>query len=392
MLDIDDDIEEVDTKKSKLDKIRKDRKRDHSPSWVGCEEWDTATFKRNYHYAIQYYNVEKNAKELKPFVVSWMSVNGYTLDEINIYKKSLDWRTNNIIGGIACCLLRGMPECREDFNSGRNTASWLRNSINEIIKVSTVEDTEDKEEQIKEKPKKHTSNPEELSLEIIEEFDDAIEKWTKLPEHFSSKNINVSNFLSRKNAKPQHAKFIKSYYRGYIAELDAVLMPKSDDNEQLKESYSSKSRTHIKELHTFLIDIDAACSAIILAQTKLKPEKKVSNETLVLKLKYQRENSNFELQSVNPESIINSKELWCFDTTTRKLIKYVGKLSVKGSTILGFDEKKSTAKTLRSPKDQLLELKKLSAKEMNLYYNNIDAVEIKASGKINENQILLKTF
>jgi hypothetical protein len=396
MIDDDVDVEdEVEIKKqSKLDKIRKDRKRDNSPSWLGSEEWDADTFRRNYHHAIQYYNVEKNIKELKPFVVTWMSLNSFTVDEINSYKKSYDWRTSNIVGGIACCLLNGMPEIRNDFNSGRNTASWLRKSLENIIQVSIAEDqAEVKEEKIV-KPKSPV-NIEENSLKMLEELDDAIERWSKSPETFSSKQINVVNFLARKESKPHHAKFIKAYYKNHLDELSEVLSPKDDDNDQLKESYSSKTRAQIKELYSFLVDIDNACSTIIkktASESKVKKIKKLTPEQLVAKLKYQTENSNFELKSLNPTNIINSKELWCFDTSTRKLIKYIGKLSVKGSTIIGFDEKKSAAKTLRSPKEQLLEIKKCNAKDLNLYYNDIDAVEIKASGKINENQIILKIF
>ena len=81
----------------------------------------------------------------------------------------------------------------------------------------------------------------------------------------------------------------------------------------------------------------------------------------------------------------------------RKLIVYhadslTGPLNVKGTSIIGFDTAKSIAKTLRKPEDQLKEFAKASKVELRKFMDNVKTTEAKANGRINPNQILLKTI
>jgi hypothetical protein len=101
-----------------------------------------------------------------------------------------------------------------------------------------------------------------------------------------------------------------------------------------------------------------------------------------------------KLVSVNPADIIGAKELWVFNTKTRKLGKYVAaeyqELGVKGTSITGFDEKQSVAKTLRKPEEQLKEFKSAGKVALRKFLEDIKAVDIKLNGRINEDTVLLK--
>ena len=113
------------------------------------------------------------------------------------------------------------------------------------------------------------------------------------------------------------------------------------------------------------------------------------------KLKYAKTNEQLKLVSINPAEIIGAKELWVYNTKSRKLGKYVAseylELGVKGTSITGFNENLSVQKTLRKPEEQLKEFKAAGKVQLRKFLDDIRAVDIKLNGRINEDIILLRT-
>jgi hypothetical protein len=178
------------------------------------------------------------------------------------------------------------------------------------------------------------------------------------------------------------------------AELEAA-QARQDD--QLVEGYKHYKAADFKRLVAFIDSILSAVDqyrGVKKATKKLRVKKAPSTEKLVAKLKYAKEDKALKVVSVNPASIIGSQELWCFDTRTRKLYKYVAAayqtLSIKGTSIINYDTDKSIGKTLRKPDDTLKEFFKLGKVQLRKFLDTIKAVEVKANGRINENQLLLK--
>ena len=86
-----------------------------------------------------------------------------------------------------------------------------------------------------------------------------------------------------------------------------------------------------------------------------------------------------------------------FNTKTRKLGKYIasngfesGELSIKGTSIIGFDEKNSIQKTIRKPEVILKEFQKSGKVALRKFLEEINATDIKLNGRINKDVILLK--
>ena len=88
---------------------------------------------------------------------------------------------------------------------------------------------------------------------------------------------------------------------------------------------------------------------------------------------------------------------------TRKIGKYIASnidplgakregtgLSVKGTTIQGFDEKLSIQKTLRKPVDQLKEFKEAGKVKLRKFLDDIPTTDTKLNGRINPDTILLR--
>ena len=381
--------------------IRQRAQRDLSPSWVGCESWSETQFLRYFHSAMQYYRMESTGKELKSKVIDWMGKNGYDKKTIAAFKKTKDNRCGMTVGSIAACLLKGMQSTRLDFNQGRDTATWLGAEIAKIIDEGKNDIDEDavKAAADADKPVVYTPTIQErvrdAAMTMTEEIEDAYQSFNEDPENFDPKAFKMLNLLKGKGAKAAHARIIRDFYARDLAELNELASGNAD--EQLKEGYKHRSRKQIKNFITFLQEIESACNMLMQeAKVNKKPRKTkaVSKDKLVAKLKYKKTDEPLKLVSVNPADIIGAQELWVFNSKTRKLGKYVAEefkeLGVKGTTITGFSEMKSVQKTLRKPAEQLAAFKSAGKVALRKFLEDINAVDTKMNGRLNEETILLK--
>ena len=378
--------------------IRQNKNKDLSPRWDGADEWNAEQFTRHFRVAMEYYRLEFSSKDLKPKVVEWMKGQGWHPDSVAEFKKTKDNRCSGTMGGLAACLLRGMPEVHAGFNEGRDSAKWLEEAINRVI-AEGKEDTD--EEEVTEK--KDTvpvvsiqDRVREAAYKMTEEIEDAIESFSQDPEAFDPKSFKVLNLLKGKQAKAAHARIIKDCYQ---RQYDEYLELQEGKCEQLKEGYSHLSKAQIKKIVAFHHDILSACDMLMQeAKVNKKPraKKAVPAEKIVGKLKYMKTEQTLKLVSINPVDIIGSKELWVYNTKTRKLGKYIAgefnELGVKGTTITGYDEIKSVQKTLRKPDEQLKSFKDSGKVALRKFLEDIKAVDIKLNGRINEETILLKAI
>ncbi len=386
------------TKEKHLADARSKKGRDLSPKWDGHETWDTNQFLRQFHTAMAWYRLESSAKELKPKVIDWMGRQGCTKEDISAFKKTKDNRCGMTMGAVAACLLKGMPAVREDFNDGRDTAVWLRARINEVIEQGR-DDIDDSDAVLEVKKDVYTPSIQErlreVSLGMTEEIETAIEAFQTDPETFDPKAFKVLNLLKAKQAKAAHARIIRDFYSRDLAELLELASGKAD--EQLREGYSHRSKKQIKSFIAFLQEIESACNMLMQeAKVNKKPraKKAVSKDKIIAKLKYKKSDEPLKLVSVNPADIIGAQELWIFNSKTRKLGKYVAaefqELSIKGTTITGFNETKSVQKTLRKPAEQLKAFKEAGKVVLRKFLEEINAVDTKMNGRINEDIMLLK--
>lgn len=369
--------------------------RDLSPKWDGHETWTADQFNKHFRNSMEYYRLEYSGKDLKPKIINWMSQAGYTKDVIAQFKKTKDNRCNVTMGAIAANLLKGMPVARADFNDGRNTAQWLGQRINEVLEQGK----DDVEEEITDK--KETAvvvsiqdRVREATFTMTEEIEDALEAFSSDPESFDPKAFKVLNLLRGKEAKAAHARIIRDYYR---RQHDEYLELQEGKCDQLKEAYSHLTKAQVKKIVLFYHEILSACDMLMQeAKVNRKPRAKKSKpvEKIVEKLKFMKQDEKLKLVSISPADIVGAKELWVFNTKTRKLGKYIANeyqdLGVKGTSITGFDEVKSVQKTLRKPEEQLKDFKSAGKVALRKFLEDIKAVDIKLNGRINEDTILLK--
>ena len=381
-----------------LAEVRAKKGRDFSPKWEGHETWDTNQFLRQFHSAMAWYRLESSAKELKPKVIDWMGHQGCTKEDISAFKKTKDNRCGMTMGAVAACLIKGMPAVRDEFNDGRDTAVWLRARINEVIEQGR-DDLDDNDTVVEVKKDVYVPSIQErvreVSLGMTEEIEAAIEAFQTDPETFDPKAFKVLNLLKAKQAKAAHARIIRDFYARDLTELLELASGKAD--EQLKEGYSHRSKKQIKSFIAFLQEIESACNMLMQeAKVNKKPraKKAVDKDKIIAKLKYKKSDEPLKLVSINPADIIGAQELWIFNSKTRKLGKYVAaefqELGIKGTTITGFSETKSVQKTLRKPAEQIKAFKEAGKVVLRKFLEDINAVDTKMNGRINEEIMLLK--
>ena len=201
-------------------------------------------------------------------------------------------------------------------------------------------------------------------------------------------------FMRDNDIKPQIAQRIADYYKKLYAEIFDAIQGK---DEQLKEGYSRWKQPKLKLYMEFVKSIVAAAeSRIVTVNAVRKPRKKKEKpaSVIVAKLNYKIEDTELNIKSVKPTEIVGANQAWTLNTKTRMLSVYNAMgpagLSVKGSTLIGFDEKTSVVKKLRKPQEQIKALNDAGKVTLRKYMDTVKSIARPAKNRINNDVLLLR--
>jgi hypothetical protein len=358
-------------------------------------KWDTErakamSFEEFDHYmrkSLNYYNYFYTQKDLKKHVVAWMKeVKDFTADEIRAFERAGDRTVSMTTCGLIMAHRQGMPlqERHIEFIDANILESINSKSAEEVVEVV-----------VEEKPRAYVPTIQdrlnEKTSETIGELEGHYDAFICDPKY----QFKPYDYLVANNV-PQSQ--LTKYEAVYQARFDELKQAFERADEQLQEGYGHYKAADFKRIFVF---IDQILNDIIQyrglkkATKKIRAPKSVSKEKVVSKLKYAKEDKVLRLVSIPPADIIGAIELWVYNTKTRKLGKYVadslkGPLNVKGTGIIGYDEHKSTSKTLRKPADTLKEFSKATKVQLRKFLEDIKATETKLNGRINAETILLR--
>jgi hypothetical protein len=232
----------------------------------------------------------------------------------------------------------------------------------------------------------------EKARELAGEIEGAIDDYvtSKGKNTFSAKNFLLAQAVSAPIAKRIGDSFVKLYN-----ELADVI---NGEDDQLIEGYSNFSKKELKAFHKFVGEIVDDCQQMIqTAKAGRAPRKRKPQppSKVVGKMKFMREFAELSLKSIKPETIIGSSEVWYYNTKYRRVGVYKGEngnpLSVKGTTIIGFDIKESQQMTLRKPEEFFKGLA-LGKRALNGALKKLTTKPSTPNGRINEECILLGAF
>ena len=370
-------------------------------------KWNSAKFYTHY---------EVESKEWLERVKLYIK-NNYDKAVVSNINKLPDWK----IGGkshwaCAAYCLENIPSIVPlEYKEGIH--KWILELAEEGAAVA-------QEKKAEEKTKKNVYVPtiqeriRDQSIDMIEDIDDWLETWITDPATFDPKAFDFKKHFDKLQPSQAHARKMKTFYDGVLNDYDelermptAGQLKKMDEHTQdmwaqLKEGYAHLKKADIKKFRTAIEELMAALDFIIdsaKATRKPRKAKPKSATKLVEKLKYAKTDEKYKLASIDPTLVVGASELWVFNTKTRKLGKYVAAnidpkgmgregsgLSVKGTTIIGFDEAQSIQKTIRKPDEVLKEFKAAGKVKLRTFMDNINSVDTKLNGRSNPDTILLK--
>jgi len=198
--------------------------------------------------------------------------------------------------------------------------------------------------------------------------------------------------------KPAHAKIIQQMYEAEYAEAQELVAWEDEDIKEAYSQFTGRAQERKNFLKFYELIMTATSTLINTGKANRKPrtKKAPSKDKLVAKVKYRESDPAIGLASINPVSILEANELWIYNTKNRKLMHYVaepmvGGLGVKGTSLVGFDAKKSTQKTIRKP-EILKGADKLARTKFEKLYNELTTTDTGCNGRLNEHCILIKVF
>ncbi len=405
------------------------------PNWRNfLAEKPTAEDIQEYFYeSLRYYHNKYNPVSLRKDVEKYLKDNDYSKENIRYWKKADGWKTNSSMSVICKMLNDGMPDLipnpwDSDYKA-KSHHDWVQSRLNEIITLSKKEIDALQKEQDKEAENNSTVIKKKNIVNIQERMDEKLgaflekfdyefdnfvkntDKWTKGKSYVS--DYSIFKHLQKENLPPKIASKIYKEYEDTFLDLKKYVelygkKDLTDDNDiQLMESYSYLTKKQAMEFITFLENMHADVNMYVGTKKSIKPRKKrkmpVLKEKLIAKLKYKVNDQEYRVSSISPIKIIGADELWVFNTKTRKIGKYVAQnidpkklnregtgLSVKGTTIQGFNPDLSVQKILRKPEEQLKEFDGLGKIKLRKFLPELKAKEIKLTGRINQDTLLLK--
>lgn len=353
------------------------------PVWPAeSAEWSDDQFDHLLRKSFYYYNYYYSQKDCKKYVVEWLKKREtFTREQIRAFERSPDRAIPMTVCGLIMAQRKGMPEKVKHIE-------FINRCIQEAI--------DEAEPEVVSK----TSTPEQVIARptiqdrLAEKTSENIGELEGYYDEIDTADVKFYDWLISKNVIQSQLGKYEAVFGDRKQELE-LAQSKADD--QLREGYSHYRAADFKKRIKWIDELLAAIEqyrGVKKATKKARVKKAPSKEKLVAKLKYEKENKALKVVSINPAEIIGAAELWVYNSKTRKLGKYVAAgfqtLGIKGTTITGFDESKSVAKTLRKPEEQLKEFAKAGKVVLRTFLKDIRAVEVKLNGRINAETLLLK--
>lgn len=328
--------------------------------------------------ALNWFNNQWTPDNAKKWIVGYMTKNNYSKDDI----ATVSGKVRKIIpttASLARLYTNGSildPKYHAD----------IKRSLELVLDATRPELDEEGNPLIVNK----TVKPKTVPSEMLEFIDDLVAR------SLAGDKIKVDIYKSLMELKATkfHLDELSDEYSYLLSEL-AELSEKED--EQLLEGYSHVSWKAVKQTIDLLNDMNTQfkqLKAIKKSAARTPRAKKPPKiEKIIGRLKYQKENAEFRIGSIDPAKVIGAKYLVAFNTKTRDLALYYaqdGGFSVKGTSLTNFDTDKSFTKKLRKPLDVLPAIDtRINAERQ---FKQLKTEARAANGRMNDCTVLYKVW
>ena len=351
--------------------------------------FDSDTFDHHLRKSFQYYNYHYSVKQCRKHLNDWLRRNSrFNKTTLDRFERVADRYVLMTPCSLIMAHRRGMPlldrhvkYIHDQVDYTLNLAARGGDTGEEVI--SSPDQVQERKMSIQDRLQERTA---ELIGEIEGVYDQVLQK--------QSVSFKIYDFLTANRVPQSQLGRYEAVFQARSAELMAA---QDREDTQLVEAYRHYRAADYRRMFGFIADLLAGIEeyrGVKRAVKKARVRKAPSKEKLVAKLKYAREDRALKVVSVNPVDIIGASTLWVYNTKTRKLGCYhaeaMGELGVRGTSITGYDESRSVAKTLRRPDEQLKEFAKAGKVALRTWIKDIKAVEVRLNGRISEDTLLLR--
>lgn len=332
--------------------------------------------------ALVWYRDNVDEKKIRKFAIEYFAKLGKKKEVIAINKAN-DYDVRQL--GVLCRLVSN-----ENVLSDEHMKT-IDNLVNHIIRKEALPQKikEDKTVVVPVATVSIQDRMDEKAHDLAGEIEGAIDDFVTNKTSFSAKNYLAANQVAAPIAKR-----IGDIFAKRIPEIKEAI---EGDDDQLVEGYSHFNKRELKKFLAFLEEIVSDCQQQVQnAKASRAPRKRkaTSPTKVVSKMKFMKEFAELKLKSCKPEDILTATELWVYNTKYRKVTLYKtdgGTLSVKGTTILGFDIKESKTMTLRKPEEFFKGLA-MGKRALNGAFKKLTTKPSAPNGRVNEECILLGAF
>lgn len=222
----------------------------------------------------------------------------------------------------------------------------------------------------------------------------------------NAKTKIINSKLSSRELAPEIRKIINSFGAGKTAIVKQLL-------EHYKEAYSDSrsndaTKDWVKPIATIVdtISLMLNSKASVRAGAKGAKARKMKStvhevdrkgEKAATKMTYKEDDDKLGIRSVDPTNVVGANIVVIFNTKNRHCEMYIAKdgqtLSVKGASIINYDETLSIGKTVRKPEEDLPSWVKASTvKRITVLMGYIKGKAWDLTGKLNRNTVIIKVL
>lgn len=346
-------------------------------------------FVNNYNGAMLYAHYELTSSELKKEVVKYLK----SIDSKHpLLDKIRDMHENRFASvGKYMYILNHKADVPD--NIFPKLMPLLETIIEEDKKTQTSKPIESEKEQ---EPRVVISIQERI-LERTREVAGEIEGW--IDDFILDRKTplkTVEDFVNLFKANELKAPHMKVMQQKFTRRAEHAAEVAESKDKLLLEGYSNYSKSELKKLSQFYQNLLSATGMLQEAAKAVRaPRKKkpVSQDKIVSKLRYKKDDSTLGIVSINPIQILGSKEVWVYNTKTRRLSQYKAfderGLLVKGTGIENYSSD-SIEKTVRKPAETLAEFKKASKVKLRTFLKDLSTVDTPCGGRLNEHCVILR--
>lgn len=198
--------------------------------------------------------------------------------------------------------------------------------------------------------------------------------------------------LVHKGVTAAAARELKAFYKPQAFEFFELNKGK---DAQLNEGYARFSKKTRKDICDWMLQLVTDLTTLeatkkVTRKPRAKKAPKVA--TIVKRVKFAKESTEFKIRSIDPTSVLGAKSLWVFNVKTRQLGCYTSNdsagIGIKGTTLTNVT---GEMKKLRNPGAFLPSFTGTAA-SLNNKFSAVKSVAAKMNGRLNEHTILLRTF